>query len=141
MNIEKEKQRCMQEYPDWKDDEFNCLDNKFIWGVKAKTDQSGKEPSFTTLNDIQIYYNRKSKLFFLDLDISENYIKNYTLLLSYLDDLSHQPFVTNHIIKCPLTEDEKKDLFSAKSLGLLCNKFLFFTNNEELIWDKFYGKK
>ena len=114
MNIEKEKQRCMQEYPDWKDDEFNCLDNKFIWGVKAKTDQSGKEPSFTTLNDIQIYYNRKSKLFFLDLDISENYIKNYTLLLSYLNDLSHQLFITSHITKCPLIEDEKKDLFSAK---------------------------
>ena len=75
------------------------------------------------------------------MDISENYIKNYTLLLNYLNDLSHQLFVTNHIIKCPLTEDEKKDLFSAKSFGLLCNKFLFFTNNEELIWEKFYGKK
>ena len=75
------------------------------------------------------------------MDISENYIKNYNLLLNYLNDLSHQLFVTSHIIKYPLIEDEKKDLFSAKSLGLLCNKFLFFTNNEELILEKFYGKK
>ena len=131
----------MQEYPDWKDDEFNCLDNKFIWGVKAKSDQSGKDPSFVTLNDLQIYYNRKSKIYFLDLDIAENYIKNYTLFINYLYDLGHLPFIVSHTVKYPLTKEDKKDLFSAKSLDLLCSKFLFFTDNEELIQEKFYEKR
>lgn len=80
-------------------------------------------------------------MYFLDLDISENYTKNYTVLLGYIGELENQPFIINHLIKRPLTEDDKKDLFSAKSLCLLCSKFLFFTNNEQLIWEKFYGKR
>ena len=58
------KKRCARKYPDWRDDEFNMGANKFIWGVA----HNGAPPSFLTLNDIMIYYNRDYKLYFMDID-------------------------------------------------------------------------
>lgn len=55
-------------YKDWEDNEFNYLDNKFIWAKVA--DNSNTEPSFITLNDAIVYYNRESKEYVFDCDLS-----------------------------------------------------------------------
>jgi hypothetical protein len=66
---EKKRQWCRQRYPDWEDDEFNMLECKFIWGIPY---ESEKEPSFLTLNKAQIYYNRETDLYYLDIDLPED---------------------------------------------------------------------
>ena len=62
----KEKKRCAAQYPDWRDDNFNVLDNKFIWGFNSM----GDEPSFATWNEAYIYYNRATKKYYLEIDDS-----------------------------------------------------------------------
>lgn len=62
----KEKKRCAAQYPDWRDDSFNVLDNKFIWGFNSM----GDEPSFAAWNEAYIYYNRATKKYYLEIDES-----------------------------------------------------------------------
>jgi len=64
--LKKEKERCRKVYIDWEDDCFNSLDCKFIWGIPEK--ETEKEPSFCSLNKAQVYYNRKTKRYYLDID-------------------------------------------------------------------------
>ena len=61
-----EKDRCARLYPDWRDDEFNMLDNKFIWGLSADT---AVTPSFCTWDDAYVYYNRATKKYYMTVDI------------------------------------------------------------------------
>jgi hypothetical protein len=69
----KEKKRCKKMYEDWKDDEFNCGANKFIFGVMSSVNNMLETPqdtpSFYTLNDLQVYYNRDNKKYLLDIEI------------------------------------------------------------------------
>ena len=64
-NLNKEKARCRRQYVDWEDDEFNMLDNKFIWGYN--TDPT-KTPSFLSWDDAYIYFDRKSKKYCMIVD-------------------------------------------------------------------------
>lgn len=62
------KKYCAKTYPDWRDDEFNCLDQKFIWGLPAKGFNG--PASFSTLNDAVVYYNRATEMYYFDCDLS-----------------------------------------------------------------------
>lgn len=64
----KEKRRCKKLYADWKDDEFNCGPLKFIFGVKSKDDLSDNNVSTHTLNDLDIFYNRDTKKYLLNIE-------------------------------------------------------------------------
>lgn len=64
-SLKREKARCARMYPDWRDDEFNMLDNKFIWGY---TEDAKTTPSFLTWDDIYIYYNRADHMFYVTID-------------------------------------------------------------------------
>lgn len=64
-DMERAKQYCAKTYPDWNDDCFNALENKFIWGFCKN---KHIEPSFCTWNDAQVYYNRATKKYYLDID-------------------------------------------------------------------------
>ena len=66
---EQEKRRCAAAYADWRDDEYNMGPCKFIWGVQRSKEAN---PSFCTLNDIAIYYNRDADMYFLLLDFPAN---------------------------------------------------------------------
>ena len=57
-----------RKYPDWEDDEYNCGNLKFIWGIKSYDDLSSAMPNFYTMNDIDITYNRKSGLYSLGVE-------------------------------------------------------------------------
>jgi hypothetical protein len=65
-NLKKEKARCVKLYPDWTDDEFNMLDNKFIWGC---SNEPGAIPSFCTWDDAYVYYNRATKKYYMTIDL------------------------------------------------------------------------
>ena len=62
------KKYCAKAYSDWRDDEFNELDNKFIWAFTANG--SKEIPSFCSLNDAIIYYNRATEQYIFDIDLT-----------------------------------------------------------------------
>ena len=64
-DLKKEKARCAKTYPDWRDDEFNLLDNRFIWGYNV---DKTKTPSFYSWDDAYIYYNRVTKKYYMTID-------------------------------------------------------------------------
>ena len=64
--LRREKDRCAKLYPDWRDDEFNMLDNKFIWGTCQKLNAI---PSFCTWDDAYIYYNRATHKYYMTIDL------------------------------------------------------------------------
>ena len=56
---------CKKHYADWVDDEFNMLECHFMWGLSYNDNQT---PSFHTLNKAQVYYNRVTQRYYLDID-------------------------------------------------------------------------
>ena len=59
------KAACRKKYIDWEDNCFNCLDSKFIWGYAPGLDT---EPSFCSCNLAQVYFNRATKKYYMDID-------------------------------------------------------------------------
>lgn len=115
-----QRKRCQKLYPDWKDDEFNCAENKFIWGISYNPEHT---PSFSTLNYIQVYYNRKFKIYYLDLDPEidcENLKRAASRFEAYvaLEGLNRDKKLS--------IEEVGLDLFSAASLEDLLFKFKIF---------------
>jgi hypothetical protein len=55
-------------YLDWEDNEYNCGDTKFIWGIKSWDDLTGKDCNFYTMNDIDITYDRKTKEYYIGIE-------------------------------------------------------------------------
>lgn len=137
---EKLNKKYKKLYPDWEDDEYNCADNKFIWGIKSFDDLTENPPSFYTLNDIDIYYNRKSKLYFLDIetiyqfdnrDIEKQYLKNLlNLFEQYLLSLGGLEGYDYNVNKHPRLYEfnlvDGYDLFKSESLEDLYYKFKMF---------------
>lgn len=64
-DYKREKARCARLYPDWQDDEFNMLDNLFIWGCNANPKIT---PSFCSWDDAYIYYNRATQKYYMTID-------------------------------------------------------------------------
>jgi hypothetical protein len=64
-DMKREKARCARLYPDWRDDEFNMLDNLFIWGCNANPKVT---PSFYSWDDAYIYFNRADKKYYMTID-------------------------------------------------------------------------
>lgn len=128
--MDAERQRCAAAYPDWKNDEYNCLDNKFIFGITL--DNPCQENSFNTVNDFMVYYNRKSKMYFYNIDPNLNityinllFIKEYFKVF-----LLNNKFITDkesdERINASNLDFNNFDLYSAKSLKELYLKFKFF---------------
>jgi len=55
--------RMKRLYPDYADDEFNAGELKFIWGIKSADDVCPGPPCFWSMNDLDIWYDRKEKQF------------------------------------------------------------------------------
>jgi hypothetical protein len=68
IHSKKERKRCKKMYPDWKDDEYNCGPLKFIWGIVSEDNLGAPNPSFYSLNDLDIYYNRDTRKFLLSIE-------------------------------------------------------------------------
>lgn len=75
-------------YPDFKEEnEYDCGDYKFIWGVKSSIDMSSAPACLHTMNDIDLIYSRAKKRYILGIetalwfDKKEQEIEYLTLLL------------------------------------------------------------
>lgn len=66
-HYKRQMRRCKKQYPDWRDDEYNMLDNLFVWAV-TENPEDQHNPSFSTLNKAEIYYNRATKRYYLHID-------------------------------------------------------------------------
>lgn len=66
--MKRERKRCAKQYPDWRDDEFNNLDNKFIWGCLPIDAPFYKVPSFNTWDDAYVYFNRADNKYYMEID-------------------------------------------------------------------------
>lgn len=86
---DKERKKCKKLYQNWVDNEFNCGANEFVFGVIAdlgwyKESSQEYKASFNTLNKLQIYYNRNTEKYMLDVEILLNDDQSYE---NYLDEL------------------------------------------------------
>lgn len=74
-DYKREKARCKKMYSDWQDNEFNMLDNLFIWGY---TPDANATPSFYTWDDVLVYFNRATKKYYMTIDTGfYGYAKEY----------------------------------------------------------------
>ena len=64
----KRKKMCKKMYADWEDNEYNELEHKFIWALTAKG--CNTTPSFMSLNDALVTYNRITKRYEFYVDIT-----------------------------------------------------------------------
>lgn len=76
-----------RKYPDWEDDDYNCGDLKFIWGIKSFDCLSSAPANFYTMNDIDIIYSRKSGLYSLGIETAYTFESGKRGEAEYLNDL------------------------------------------------------
>ena len=122
----KEKKRCQKLYNDWVDNEFNMGPLKFIFAVTSNTNNylnniKDQLPSFNTLNDLLIYYNRDTKKYLLNIEIGYN--KKDESDIDYL-------FRLNHEFQVFMDQQGK----SVNLFGNLDSKLFNFINNDMDYW-------
>ena len=117
-------------YPDYIDDEYNCGSLKFIWGVKSWDDLSSEDTSLFTMNDIDITYDRDTKLYNLSIEtiymFEDNKEKEECKYLKYLLDKFSKYMDDNGYSKDYKTYLAMYDCFSAETIGELYFKFKIF---------------
>lgn len=128
-----EKTRCQQQYPDWKDNEFNCGPLKYIFGIQSNGEYAD---NFNTLNDLDIYFNRDTKKYLLNLDISKKFNNKKDkiywlrfLLIKFANYLPPVNFVNKEDNEIYSLENYLNgELFIANSLIELYYNFSIFIN-------------
>lgn len=131
----RESERCARSYSDWKNDEFNFLDNNYLWGVVIEG-KSASPASFQTLNYLDLYYNRKTKLYFLNIDFSHwahpdwkdsDYLTSLLQSLRvYVESVTRESLSTKNYPLSTFELSSEVDLFSDVSLKGLYHKFHIF---------------
>ncbi|WP_145413401.1 hypothetical protein [Paenibacillus xylanexedens] len=73
-------------YPDYIDNEYNLGHLKHIWGIKSGIDFTSNKAHFYTMNDIEIIYSRKDKLYSLSVETALGF-DNKSEECEYLQEL------------------------------------------------------
>ena len=64
-------------YSDYEDDAYNAGELKFIWGVRSWDDLSpGNDVNFYTMNDIDLYFDRKRQKYVLGIETAYSIASN-----------------------------------------------------------------
>ena len=115
VNLAREKARCRRQYLDYLDNEFNMLDNLFIWGYNTNPKVT---PSFLSWDDAYIYYNRATQRYYMTIDTGfYDAIKDAESARIELDRLSRiEEAFRNFMIKSNLSLRAEKITFH--DLGL-----------------------
>ena len=114
----REKKRCRLAYSDWRDDEFNMLDNKFVWGYNSNPDIT---PSFLSWDDAYIYYNRQNQTYYMEIDTT--YARAELECLSEIENAFRDFLIKNGLpIRAEIYSFENMTL-EASSLTELYTKF------------------
>lgn len=124
VRAKQEKERCRRQYPDWKDDEYNCGPLKYILGIQANGTAAR---SFNTLNDLDIYFNRDTQKFVLSVDFTKTFdnIKEQKYWLRFL------------LIKLTKALSIDKSKFDFSEIDL-CDGELFIANSLIELYCKFF---
>ena len=136
-------------YPDWEDDEYNVGAWKFIWGIKSYDDLSSGSPSFYSMNDLELYYDRENKCYGLaietiycfDSDLAEvEYLRNLrqrfkNYLISNNIELNYKPKLNK------LIYDYDYSITTAETLPELYYKFDLFVKGFENYLEAANGNK
>ena len=117
-------------YPDYIDDEYNNGSLKFIWGITSWDDLTGKDASLFTMNDIDIIYDRDTKLYNLSIEtiymFEGNKDEEECKYLRHLLDKFSKYMDNSKLSKNCKTYLAMYDCFSAKSIEELYFKFRVF---------------
>lgn len=103
-------------YPDYKDDEYNCGELKFIWGIKSWDDLSDGDANMWTMNDIEIAYDRKTKEYALSIETVYQFKDSKNGEIKYLDGLLSA--FTNYMNKNNYQTDKSFDFWTCQSVNL-----------------------
>lgn len=74
-------------YPDYEDNEYNCDEMKFIWGIKSWDDMMPGDATFFTMNDLDIVYDREREEYLLGLETIYLFAKGNKSEIRYLEGL------------------------------------------------------
>jgi hypothetical protein len=101
---------------------------KFIWGIKASDEVSTEEANFKTMNDIEILYNKKTKMYHINIETIYGF-DNDDDTLYYLEGLLRK--FTEYMDQQGLDKNRKPTLhcyssFKAESIEELYVKFKMF---------------
>lgn len=129
-------------YPDWEDNEYNCENLKFIWGIKSWDDLCDCGANFHTMNDIEIAYDRDTKEYALGIETVYQFKDGKDDEAKYLDALLNA--FTKYMKKNKLNMDEPFDFWNcqsnnfwrAKSIPELYTSFRLFVEGYKLLYLK-----
>ena len=80
--------KYMSLYPDFKEEnEYDCGDYKFIWGVKSPCGLCESPACLHTMNDIDIVYSRESKRYVLNIETAYWFNEREEDVIAYLQSL------------------------------------------------------
>ena len=125
--------KMIKKYPDYKDDEYNCGDLKFVWGVKSWDDLTSKDANLYSMNDLDIVYDREKKEYMLGIETAYLF-KTHAAECEYLRDCLRA--FTNYMDDNGLNKEEPFRLFMnnpctnmvANSIEELYTNFKIFVN-------------
>lgn len=132
--------KMMKKYPDYKADEYNCGELKFVWAVKSWDDLSGKDANIYTMNDIEIDYDRKSKEYILSFETVYQFKDGKTGEVKYFEELldAFTKFMTDNNYKMDepffFWTTQSDDLWRADSIPLLYTKFRLFVEGYKSLY-------
>lgn len=79
--------KMKRKYHDYRNDEYNCDELKFIWGVKSWDDISSDEANLYTMNDLDIVFDRKRKEYILGIETIYSFAEGNKGEVVYLENL------------------------------------------------------
>ena len=132
--------KMMKKYPDYKADEYNCGELKFVRAVKSWDDLSGKDANIYTMNDIEIDYDRKSKEYILSFETVYQFKDGKAGEVKYFEELldAFTKFMTDNNYKMDESfffwTTQSDDLWRADSIPLLYTKFRLFVEGYKSLY-------
>lgn len=104
-------------YPDFKEEnEYDCGEYRFVWGIKSNIDMSNSPPCLHTMNDIDLIYSRKKKRYILGFETAIWFDKKEQEI-EYLKSLLNA--FTTYMDKHHLPTDEPYKLWMSQPSILL----------------------
>ncbi len=120
-----------RKYPDYEDNYCNIGSLKLIWGIKSWDDLTGADTNLYSMNDIDITYDRKSKLYMLGIETAYMFDDHESeckylrqLLEAFTSFMSENGYSTD--CKFPLFFGNPSITTSAESIEELYTNFRIF---------------
>lgn len=122
-------------YPDYENNEYNCDELKFIWGIKSWDDIMSGEATLFTMNDLDIVYDRERDEYLLGIETIYSFAEGNKGEIRYLEGLldkftefaEEKGYISaadKHCLRCI----ESNEPWRAKTISELYIRFKIFVN-------------